>query len=117
MRVRRCRRSSRLARKRAREESGWGDRGWPGGGWLGGGGVGMMIGGVGSTWGWGEGGTRFSFRAELGGSFAGGSKLTTGLFGGDCVVTDLRPLRSVLSILRGSVVGVFQRRAGIMSGF
>ena len=60
---------------------------------------------------------RFSFRAELGGSFAGGSELTTGLFGGDCVVTDLRALLPVLCILRGSVVGVFQRRAGIVSGF
>ena len=56
---------------------------------------------------------RFSFEAELGGSFAGGLKSTTGLFG--CVVTGLRPLLPVLCILRGSVVGVFQRRAGIVS--
>ncbi len=58
---------------------------------------------------------RFSFEAELGGSFAGESKLTTGLVSGGCVVTGLRPLLPVLCILRGSVVGVFQRRAGIVS--
>ncbi len=41
-----------MARNRAREEGGWGDRGWLVGGWLGAGVV-MVIGGVGNAWGWG----------------------------------------------------------------
>lgn len=58
-----------------------------------------------------------SFRPELRGTFTGESKVTMGLFVGGCLAIGLRALLPVLCILRGSVVGVFQRRAGIVSGF